>query len=119
MGSGQSHPNANDNKDATPPAPSATTSRTSEKETKAAPTKDESGYARAQRLCRKKKRAYDLCYTAQVSGKGEDCDDLFDTYRTCFLRVISKDMDKRGVKASKDSMIGEYKDDVADDENDR
>ena len=68
-----------------------------------------SGYDRATRVCRKKKRAYDACYTAQLTSKEEDCDELFETYRTCFLRVIAKDMKRRGVKVSENSMIGEYK----------
>lgn len=124
MGSGQSHPvnNANDGNDA---KFSTAASRTPENDspsstaTKLVPAIDESGYARAQRLCRKKKRAYDACYTAQISSKEEDCDDLFETYRTCFLNVMSKDMQKRGVKVSEDSMIGEYKEELADDGNSR
>lgn len=77
---------------------------------------NESGPARAQRICRKKKRAYDACYTAQLSSKEEDCNDLFDQYRSCFLRVMTRDMEKRGVKVSENSMIGEYKEDTAEDE---
>ena len=83
------------------------------------PGENESGYAKAQRLCRKKKRVYDACYTVQVSGGGkkeggkkEDCDDLFEKYRTCILRVMAKDMEERGVRISEDSMIGEYKEEV-------
>ena len=80
------------------------------------PPPNESGYAKAERICRKKKRAYDACYTAALSSKEEDCSDLFESYRSCFLRVMAKDMEKRGVKVSENSMIGEYKDDVEDDE---
>ena len=85
------------------------------------PPKNETGYDRAQRVCRKKKRAYDACYTAQLSSKEEDCSDLFEEYRSCFLRVIAKDMDKRGVQVSENSMIGEFKEEIADedDDNDR
>ena len=83
------------------------------------PPKNESGYAKAGRICRKKKRAYDACYTDALSSKEEDCSDLFESYRSCFLRVMAKDMEKRGVKASENSMIGEYKEEVADEENDR
>mmetsp|Transcript_8196 Transcript_8196/g.17726 ORF Transcript_8196/g.17726 Transcript_8196/m.17726 type:complete len:141 (+) Transcript_8196:176-598(+) len=96
-----------------------TSSSTAIKKRNPAKEKDESGYARAQRVCRKKKRAYDACYTAQLSSKEEDCDDLFETYRTCFLRVIAKDMEKRGVNVSQDSMIGEYKAETEEDDNDR
>jgi hypothetical protein len=75
---------------------------------------NESGYNRAQRVCRRKKRSYDACYTAQLSSKDEDCNELFEAYRSCFLGVIAKDMERRGVKVNESSMIGEYKEDVAD-----
>jgi hypothetical protein len=73
--------------------------------------KNESGYARAERLCRKKKRVYDACYTAALSSKEEDCEELFDAYRSCFLRVMTKDMEKRGIKVNSGSMVGEFKED--------
>ena len=79
---------------------------------KSAP-KNESGYAKAERICRKKKRVYDACYTAALSSKEEDCEELFDTYRKCFLRVLTKDMEKRGVKVNSGSMLGEYQDEVS------
>lgn len=77
------------------------------------PPENESVYYRAQRICRKQKRKYDACYTAQLSSKEEDCNDLFEAYRTCFLRIMAKDMENRGVKVSESSMIGEYKDEIA------
>lgn len=83
------------------------------------PPKNESGYSRAHRICGKKKRTYDACYTAQLSSKEEDCDDLFEAYRTCFLRVMAKDMERRGVKVSENSMIGEYIDEIADEDDNR
>jgi len=75
---------------------------------------NESGYARAERICRKKKRVYDACYTAALSSKEEDCEELFDAYRSCFLRVMTKDMEKRGIKVNAGSMVGEYKEEVED-----
>ncbi|KAL7532715.1 hypothetical protein ACHAXR_004804 [Thalassiosira sp. AJA248-18] len=130
MGSGQSSP-ANDDKGGNSLA--STDASVTKKEissspeqspptnnsTKRKPPENESGYARAQRICRRKKRAYDACYTAQLSSKEEDCNDLFEDYRTCFLKVISKDMSKRGVKVSENSMIGEYKEEIADEEDNR
>jgi hypothetical protein len=80
---------------------------------KSKPPENESGYARAQRICRRKKRTYDACYTAQLSSKEEDCNELFESYRNCFLKVIAKDMKKRGVKVNETSMIGEYKEETA------
>ena len=80
---------------------------------KSKPPENESGYARAQRICRRKKRTYDACYTAQLSSKEEDCNELFENYRNCFLKVIAKDMEKRGVKVNENSMIGEYKEETA------
>ena len=79
-------------------------------------TGDESGYVKAQRKCRKKKLAYDACYTAQLSGKGEECHQWFDAYRACFLRVMTQDMENRGVKVQAGSMIGEYKEEIEGDE---
>ncbi len=83
---------------------------------KRTPPKNESGYARAERLCRRKKRVYDACYTAALSSKEEDCEDLFDDYRSCFLKAMTKDMEKRGVQVSSGSMVGEFKEEVEDDE---
>lgn len=80
------------------------------------PPKNESGYARAERICRKKKRVYDACYTAALSSKDEDCEELFDAYRSCFLKAMTKDMENRGVKVSSGSMVGEFKEEVEDDE---
>ena len=76
--------------------------------------KNESGFQRAQRKCRKKKRAYDACYTAQLSNKEEDCADLFDAYRSCFMSAMSRDMEKRGVQVNSNSMVGEFKDEEHD-----
>ena len=78
------------------------------------PPENESGYDKAQRVCRKQKRKYDACYTAQLSSKEEDCNDLFEAYRTCFLRIMAKDMEKRGVNVNESSMIGEYNDEMSD-----
>uniref|UniRef100_A0A7S2M0W9 Uncharacterized protein n=1 Tax=Skeletonema marinoi TaxID=267567 RepID=A0A7S2M0W9_9STRA len=78
--------------------------------------KNESGYARSERLCRKKKRVYDACYTAALSSKEEDCEELFDTYRSCFLKAMTKDMEKRGIQVNSGSMVGEFKEEVEDDE---
>ena len=113
MGSTQSVPaTENAGEAARQPAPASSDS----KRAKAKPPANESAYARAQRICRKKKRAYDGCYTAALSSKEEDCGGLFEAYRACFLRVMSTDMERRGVKVSENSMVGEYKEEVADDE---
>ena len=93
---------------------SSTSSKTNGIHTKKSksPPENESGYARAQRICRKKRRTYDACYTAQLSSKDEDCNDLFEDYRNCFLKIMANDMEKRGVKVSDTSMIGECKDEI-------
>jgi len=77
---------------------------------------EESGYALATRKCRKKQRLYDACYTAALSSKEEDCEELFEAYRTCFLKWMSKDMRQRGVQVSENSMIGEFLEDETDDD---
>mmetsp|Transcript_8357 Transcript_8357/g.15156 ORF Transcript_8357/g.15156 Transcript_8357/m.15156 type:complete len:133 (-) Transcript_8357:132-530(-) len=128
MGSGQSHP-ANDDATGKISTSSTKASHTTDTissssppdsspptATKKKPIRNESGYARAQRVCRKKKGAYDACYTDQLASKEENCDDLFESYHTCFLRVMAKDMEKRGVAVSENSMIGEYKEEAMDEE---
>ena len=113
MGSGQSVPSNDTSSELSSKSPSTNNPSPNNKENqvkpKPKPPKNETGYDRAALVCRKKKRAYDACYTAQLTSKEEDCDELFETYRTCFLRVIAKDMERRGVKVSENSMIGEYK----------
>ncbi|KAL3798267.1 hypothetical protein HJC23_000181 [Cyclotella cryptica] len=102
MGSSQSQPSPIS--DPNPPSSDSTSSQQS----RSNPPANESGFARAQRKCRKKKLLYDACYTAQLSSKDEDCGELFDAYRTCFLKVMRNDMERRGVKVTGGSMIGEF-----------
>ena len=115
MGSSQSRPETTSESSTTPTATKNTISSTNNK-AKQLP-KNETGYDKATRICRKKKRLYDACYTAQLSDKEENCEELFETYKSCFMRVMHKDMENRGVKVSENSMIGEYREDVADDDN--
>ena len=114
MGSSQSRPETTSESSTIPTSTSKNTTTTNNKAKK--PPKNETGYDKATRICRKKKRLYDACYTAQLSDKEENCEELFETYRNCFMRVMHKDMEKRGVRISENSMIGEYKEDIADDE---
>lgn len=72
------------------------------------PKPSESGYALATRKCAKKQRLYDACYTAALSSKEEDCGELFEAYRTCFLKWMHKDMQRRGVRVSEGSLVGEF-----------
>ena len=116
MGSSQSRPAEITSESSTTPTTTKNTSSTNNKAK--SPPKNETGYDKATRICRKKKRLYDACYTAQLSDKEENCEELFETYRNCFMRVMHKDMAKRGVKISENSMIGEYKEDVADEDDD-
>jgi len=51
-----------------------------------------------------------------LSSKEEDCEELFDTYRSCFLKAMTKDMEKRGIQVNSGSMVGEFKEEVEDDE---
>jgi len=112
MGSSQSRPEITSESSTTPTT--ITTPSTNNKAKKQ--PKNETGYDKATRICRKKKKLYDACYTAQLSDKEENCEELFDAYKSCFMRVMHKDMAKRGVKISENSMIGEYKEDVADED---
>lgn len=81
---------------------------TAESASSTKPKPAESGYALATRKCAKKQRLYDACYTAALSSKDEDCAELFEAYRSCFLKWMSRDMARRGVRVSENSMIGEY-----------
>jgi hypothetical protein len=103
MGSSQSRPApiSDPNPSIAAPSSDSITSQQSPSKSRA----NESGFARAQRKCRKKKLLYDACYTAQLSSKDEDCGEFFDAYRTCFLKVMSKDMQGRGVKVTEGSMV--------------
>ena len=114
MGSSQSRPETTSESSTTPTTTKNTTSFTNNKAKQ--PPKNETGYDKATRICRKKKRLYDACYTAQLSDKEENCEELFETYKSCFMRVMLDSMEKRGVKISENSMIGEYKEDIADDD---
>lgn len=113
MGSSQSRPAPISDPNPSVVAPSSDSATSLESPSK--PPAKESGFARAQRKCRKKKLLYDACYTAQLSSKDEDCGELFDAYRTCFLKVMSKDMQRRGVKVTGGSMIGEFMEESEDD----
>ena len=118
MGSSQSRPEVTSESSSTSPTPTNknTSSSTNNKAKRKPSPKNETGYDKATRICRKKKRLYDACYTAQLSDKEENCEELFEAYRNCFMRVMHKDMEKRGVKISENSMIGEYKEDIADED---
>ena len=106
MGSQQSQPSQ--------PAEGATQTETNPASIKQ--RQEESGYALAARKCRKKQRLYDACYTAALSSKEEDCEELFETYRTCFLKWMSKDMRERGVQVSENSMVGDFLEEEADED---
>ena len=132
MGSGQSRPAsgselpttsvASDVPSSDPPpavAAAATENDAKTRRSKASRPTNESGYQRAERVCRRKKRAYDACYTAQLSSKDEDCAELFESYRACFLRVMTRDMERRGVKVSENSMVGEFTEEEREEDDDR
>ena len=61
--------------------------------------------AKVNYVCRKKKRAYDECndkyYKAgflTATSMENPCDDLFETYKTCFLKGMRKEVwDKQGL----------------------
>eukprot|EP00970_Alexandrium_tamarense_P009658 scaffold1936_cov201-Alexandrium_tamarense.AAC.11 len=117
MGSSQSQPTTTTDQhfETTIDATTSVTTTTANK-AKIKPPRNESSYAKAQRKCNKKKISYDACYTAALSSKEEDCADLFESYKSCFLRVMTNDMERRGVKVKEGSMIGEYKEEIEDEE---
>jgi hypothetical protein len=78
------------------------------------------GFAAVQHKCRRKKKAYDMCYGELyggfVSAKETDtsgCEELFDDWRECVLRGMKNDRERRGVKTplNKESMLAELEDD--------
>ncbi len=81
--------------------------------------KNLSGYARVEYKCRRKRRAYDACYSQLYGGflvaKETDstgCDDVFEDWRQCILRGMKKDREKRGLPPpNKESALSELDED--------
>lgn len=78
------------------------------------PPKDLSGPALVEYKCRKKKKAWSECvgtfYSRFSSGKvleeeEADCDDLFETYRQCYLRGMLKEREKKGLEPPKEGTV--------------
>ena len=92
------------------PSPQSATSSTP------ATSRKESSYDLATRKCATARRHYDACYTAALSSKEENCGELFDVYKSCFLKWMSVDMKRRGVQVSEGSMVGEFLEEEEDDE---
>jgi hypothetical protein len=82
------------------------------------------GFQLIEYKCRKKKRAYNLCYQQKhsafvVMGKENkkeayneqlDCDELFEMYKECIYKGMLKDRKERGVKEpTEQSALGDYK----------
>lgn len=82
-------------------------------------SKNLSGFARVQHKCRRKKRAYDACYSQLYGGfllaKETDstgCDEVFEDWRACILRGMKKDREKRGLpRPKKESILAELDED--------
>jgi hypothetical protein len=108
MGSQQSQPTPIS--DAAEPSSTSSSPSSPSKQQTATNTKrtNETGYDLATRKCARPKRLYDACYTAALTNKEEDCGELFDNFRMCFLKWMRKDMERRGVSVSSGSMIGEF-----------
>jgi hypothetical protein len=82
------------------------------------------GFQLIEYKCRKKKRAYNLCYQQKhsafvVMGKENkkeayneelDCEELFEIYKECIYKGMLKDRRMRGVKEpTEQSALGDYK----------
>lgn len=124
MGSGQSTTAANPDHSATASFPSV------EKVPSDIDTNDKTGAEKKNRKkkkkdknsvdyqCRKQKRAWSRCVSDHyekkfLPGKSlepeEDCDDLFENFRDCYMRKMLEQRQKKGLAApKKDSMLHEF-----------
>ncbi len=139
MGSQQSIPsqiepirNENTSKLEAPPLESKEEHVPQQKNTKrTSPPSNLKGFQLIEYKCRKKKRAYNVCYQQKhsafvVLGKENkkeayneelDCDELFEMYKECIYKGMLKDRRERGVKEpSEQSALGDYKVYVEDEE---
>jgi hypothetical protein len=77
-----------------------------------------SGVALIEYKCRKKKRAWSKCVADHyeqkfLPGKSlepeEDCDDLFETFRQCYMKGLLKERQKKGMPPPKEgTMLHEF-----------
>jgi Uncharacterised protein family (UPF0203) len=82
------------------------------------PRKERKGYDLVQYKCRRRKAAYDRCYsdwynkkflTAQDINRDETCDELFEKWRECMLRGMIKEREREGLPPpKKGSMLSEF-----------
>ena len=82
-------------------------------------TEDRKGIHLAEYNCRRTKKIYNQCYAiayqrfidAQAAQAGHECSDEFDTYRTCVLRGMKKQLLQQGtLTIHPESMLGELDD---------
>ena len=81
-------------------------------------SKELSGLALVEYKCRKKKKAWSTCvgsfYGRFSSGKAledeeADCDDLFEQYRSCYLKGLLKDRQRKGLDPPQEgTMLAEF-----------
>ena len=76
------------------------------------------GFDLVQHKCRRRKAAYDRCYTSWYKQKfltakdihrDESCDDLFDKWKECMMRGMMKEREREGLGPPKEgSILGEF-----------
>ncbi len=87
-------------------------------ETETKPAKKKKNKKSVDYQCRKQKRAWNKCVSSHyeqkfLPGKAlepeEDCDDLFETFRACYLRGMLQQRQAKGLAPpKKDSMLHEF-----------
>ena len=75
------------------------------------------GIALVEHRCRKKKAAYDKCHSSWYNDRflkmksidqAEDCGDLFEAWRQCYLKNMKKEFfDKEKKQVSENSLLGQ------------
>jgi hypothetical protein len=68
-----------------------------------------------QHKCRRKKKSFDECWNSWYQGKfltgdqiDRDCDDLFETWRTCVLKQMKRERDRKGLGSPhRESILGQ------------
>ena len=88
------------------------------------PRKERKGYDLVQYKCRRRKAAYDRCYsdwyskrflTAEDINRDETCDGLFEKWRECMLRGMLKEREREGLPPPhKGSILGEFVEEQSD-----
>lgn len=122
MGSNQSAPAPTESLNISSDTSISTTDAANQTRRKKQPPPNLSGVDLVNYKCRKKKAAYSKCVSSfykdkflqgKAMNQEEECGDLFDTYRTCYLKEIKREFFDKGQKKPKEGSVlaEEFEDD--------